>query len=65
MTDKRKAANMLDVRWILAGLRCNGCSREPTREEVAEMMVVFGHKVSLADEGKLVWECAKCKESKP
>lgn len=54
-----------EIREQIARLRCKGCRRVPTAEEVREMYASFGHTLvssPLAKGEVLIWQCLACKE---
>ena len=57
--------NEKQIRKQIARLRCKGCKRAPTPEEVREMYASFGQSLiasPLAEGEVLIWQCLACKE---
>lgn len=51
-----------DAVVVIKSLRCMGCKRAPTPEEMAEMYASFGYKLVCGDEPRLRWRCRVCME---
>lgn len=52
-----------DAVQVLQAMRCIGCQRAPTPEEIDGMFGNFGHKLMAGDESRLRWRCVTCAPS--